>query len=454
MEYIIDACSTNLGILGKPKRSDSALRLIKYCVPLPTEAGILLYNLLTREMLLLTPGEYSAALSSAYLREHWFTIPEELYEKELVELVRWVRTSQRKEPEHIINYTILTTTECNARCFYCYERGCAQVTMSRETAHKVLAFIKNHCGGKKVTLSWFGGEPLMNIPVIDQICEGLQSEGIEYESRMTSNAYLFSDEIVAKAAGSWNLQNIQITLDGTEEVYNSSKAFVYREGSAYQIVMGNIRRLLNAGISVVIRLNMDLNNAHDLMDLANELVAHFEGQPRLRAYAHLLFDTEKPLNERYTQDELTQLYDALRRLEDILLTHGLAVAGHRRLRRDLPMYHCMADNGSSVLIAPDGHLGLCEHHADREFFGHIDSPERDKAMIDSWRQRCDPIAECFDCFYYPECTKLKKCTGRMECSEHERKAIRYETEQAMLNEYRFWHAKVWQDSEKQGMGRE
>lgn len=440
MEYMIDACSTTLGILGKPKPSDLKLRLIKYCVSLQIKEGYLLYNLLTREMLLLSADEYSKALSSDYLREHWFTVPDNLDERELVELVRWVRTSLCKKPKFITNYTILTTTDCNARCFYCYERGCARVTMNQETAHKVADFIQNQCGGNKVKLNWFGGEPLMNVTAIDQICEELRLKEIDFESNMISNAYLFDDEIVAKASGSWRLKQVQVTLDGTEENYNRSKAFVYRDGSAYQIVMSNILRMLDAGISVAIRLNMDLNNANNLMDLVKELVTRFAGRKRLTVYAHLLFDTGKTWNERYTQEEWTRLYSALHRLEDFLASHGLGRSRSYGLRREIPMSRCMADSGNSVVIVPDGHLGLCEHYTDSEFVGHINSPEWDQAMVSSWRERSDPIAECADCFYFPECFHLKKCTGRMECFEHARKAIRHDVEQAMLNEYRRWCA--------------
>lgn len=440
MEYIIEACSTTLGILGKPKHSDFTLHLAKYCVPLQTQEGILLFNLLTREMLLLTPEEYSSALDSSYLREHWFTIPEDQKEQELTELVRWVSASLHKEPKHITGYTILTTTDCNARCFYCYERGCAKVTMDQKTADKVVDFIQNHCGSNKVTLKWFGGEPLMNFPVIDRICEELRLRGIAFESHMITNGYLFDDALVTKASHIWNLKQVQITLDGTEEVYNRSKAFIYQEGSAYQVVMNNIFRLLNVDVSITLRFNMDLNNADNLMELAKELAVRFGGQQKIHAYAHLLFDTEKTADRHYTPSQLSRLYDGLRQLEDLLSAHGLSTSCFRGLRRELPQNHCMADSGNSVVILPDGHLGLCEHYTDSEFFGHIDSPERDEFMIASWRERCDPVAECSDCFYYPECIELKKCTGRMECSEHVRLFHRRNTETAMQNEYRRWQA--------------
>ena len=445
MEQIIDACSTTLGILGKPKQSGGGSRLAKYCVSFHTEEGILLFNVLTREMLLLTLAEYNAALSSAYLYERWFVISEDQNEKELTELVRWVRTSLHREPKHIRTFTILTTTDCNARCYYCYERGCARVTMGLETADKLVNYIQSHAGGKPVKIRWFGGEPLMNIPVIDRISNGLRARGIYFESHMVSNGYLFNDELVAEASHSWNLKEVQVTLDGTEAVYNRSKAFVYQEGNPYRIVMENIRRLLNAGISVVIRLNMDLHNADNLMELAEELAECFSGQKRLHVYAHPLFDAEGTGDKRYAP---SQLYDELQRLEDFLCDHRLSANRFRGLRRELPPSHCMADSGNSVIVVPDGHLGLCEHYTDREFFGHIDSAERDQDMIASWRERCDPIAECGECFYYPECTELKKCTGRMECSEHRRIALRRDTERAMRNEYRRWLTEKAADQRK------
>lgn len=442
MKQIIYAHPTILNILGKAQPFTSGYRLIKYCLPLQTADGILLFHTLTRELLLLTPEEYADALGSAYLREHWFAVPESLCEEELVELVRWVRKSLHKSPKAINYYTILTTTDCNARCFYCYERGCTKVSMDAETARKTVAYIKAHCGGQKVKLSWFGGEPLVNYPVIDQICQGLTLEGVDFESQMTSNAYLLDDDIITKAVDSWNLKGVQITLDGTEAVYNRSKAFIYREGSAYQVVLGNISRALDAGLAILIRLNMDLNNAADLLALADELAARFAHQKKLRVYAHLLFDTDDPEGKRYSEAEWDRLYAALHQLEEKLLGHGLSNAGKKGLRRDLPMIHCMADNGSAVVIVPDGHIGLCEHFSESELIGHIDSPTFDKDMIASWRERREKLPECGDCFYYPECVSLKKCNGNPKCNDHVRQGILEKTHQAMANEYRRWQLKT------------
>lgn len=42
---------------------------------------------------------------------------------------------------------------------------------------------------------------------------------------MTSNGYIFNDELVEKAKNEWKLKNIQITLDGTRDVYNKAKNY-------------------------------------------------------------------------------------------------------------------------------------------------------------------------------------------------------------------------------------
>lgn len=438
MEQIIQANDAIIGILGKEKQSASGYRMIHYAVSTPVEEGVLLFNVLTRELLLLTQEEYANVLTLPYLRKQWFVVPEETNEKQLMGLVRWVRKSLQKEPKHITGYTILTTTDCNARCFYCYELGRARIPMSEETARKVAAFIKDNCGGSEVRIGWFGGEPLFNHGVIDLICDSLRSDGIEFQSTMISNGYLFDDEMVKKAAHGWNLKKVQITLDGTEEVYNRCKAFIYKGSSAYQVVIGNIARLLDHGIAVSVRMNIDFHNAEDLTTLTEELGRRFAGKTGLTAYPHLIFDDKTSWDARYSLEKWTELYRSMHRLEDQLTRLGIYSQKDRRLNRNLSQNYCMADDGSKVVITPDGHLGVCEHYSESELIGHIDSPERDRAVIASFRERCDEIPECDTCFYYPQCVGLKKCPDRMACIPPERQSIRRRVEQAMVNEFNLW----------------
>ena len=190
------------------------------------DGGVLVFHTLTRALLLLTPEEYAAPDNLPELRDGWFRVPQEMDDMKYADQVRFIRRTMQKEPEHITSYTIFTTTDCNARCFYCYEMGRSRIPMSDETAHKAAAYIAAHCGGEKVHLHWFGGEPLFNKQVIDIICTDLTEKGIVYESMMISNGYLFDGATVEQAVSHWKLKSVQITLDGTEEIYNRSKAFI------------------------------------------------------------------------------------------------------------------------------------------------------------------------------------------------------------------------------------
>lgn len=93
---------------------------------------------------------------------------------------------------HAINrYNILTTTGCNARCFYCFEDGVDIKTMSSRTAEQVATYIYNNSlNTEMVELRWFGGEPLVNYKAIDIICSNLQKMGQPFYSTISSNGTL------------------------------------------------------------------------------------------------------------------------------------------------------------------------------------------------------------------------------------------------------------------------
>ena len=274
----------------------------------------------------------------------------------------------------------------------------------------------------------------------------MKAWGIEYYSWMTSNGYLFSDEACQKAKNLWNLKRVQITLDGTEETYNKSKAYIYNDGkSPYQVVLGNIGRLLESGVYVVIRLNLDLYNADDLMDLADEIASRFSGEKGLCVYANHLFDADLSMAETHTDEEWEPRYEAMYRLNEKIEKYGFSLKGG--IRKKLKVVHCMADNGFACIIAPKGDIGLCEHYTESEFIGHIDSEKFDEAKVAGWKERSPEIPECNDCFCYPECIKLKKCTATSKCFRHSREALLRDTKRAMETEYMLWQKNAQQDDD-------
>ena len=408
---------------------------------------VLVFHTLTRALLLLTPEEYAAPDNLPELRDGWFRVPQKMDDMKYADQVRFIRRTMWKEPEHITSYTIFTTTDCNARCFYCYELGRSRIPMSDETAHKAAAYIAAHCGGEKVHLHWFGGEPLFNKQVIDIICTDLAEKGIVYESMIISNGYLFDGATVEQAVSHWKLKSVQITLDGTEEIYNRSKAFIYTDGkSPYQVVLANIQRLLDAGVSVHIRLNMDEHNADNLMELADELHERFGGKGKFSVYSHTLFEFAGSKTHIRAQEERRQLYQKQQQLRKKLDDYGIGASYY--LRQKLRIRQCMADSGGSLTILPNGELGLCEHYSEDNFVGSLDGKASERSVIQSFREYWESIEECKTCFYYPECIRLKKCAEQKECFEELRAEYKEYLLKSMQKNYNAWLKKEQIDEEE------
>ena len=435
MKVISPANETVMTILGKAKEG-TAYRMLHFCAETPMEDGVLILNLLTKELVLLTQEEYENRLESAYLRKQWFVVPMELKDREYAAKVRWVEGVRQKKTGEITSYTIFTTTDCNARCYYCFELGWNRINMTDETALQTLEYIKKHCGNKKVELTWFGGEPLFNMKPIDLICEGLKEAGIEYSSSMVTNGYLLDEDVVKKAVESWKLRRIQIALDGTEAVYNKVKAYIYKGVNPYEVVLRNMGVALDAGITVSVRLNMDLSNHQDLMALVDELAQRYAGKSGMHIYAHHLYKSGIPSAELYTYEEWKQREAAMDLLEHKIASYGLM--SKRGIRKNIRTNHCMADNDRAIVISSTGHLGRCEQCNEKEYIGHVSSDELDTAKAASWKEQIPEIPECAECFGYPDCLELKKCTTSSVCFDQVRQTKLRRVKQEMANEYEAW----------------
>lgn len=384
--------------------------------------GLLLFHTLTCELLLVDKDR--ELVSDEYMKEHLFVVPESMDEYKLVRQYRTLRLMvDKEEDETTSSYTIMTTTDCNARCFYCYEKGRSRIPMSAETAMKVADLIeknyrKQSSEESAVSLHWFGGEPLYNSKVIDLICSELEKKKVPFKSGMISNGYLFDEKTVKKAAEQWKLKSVQITLDGTEYVYNTSKAFIYKNSvSPYQRVVRNIGLLLDAEIKVVVRLNLGLHNADDLFVLVRSLADLYSGKKGFSCYAHVLFEESAGSNNiKLTDESRALVYEKLAELETLMVELGIKPK-EVPLPKEIKRNWCMADSGKSIMIAPTGDIGLCEHYSEDNFFSHIDTPDVvDKAMVAKFKAHREEIELCNKCPIYPQCVRLEMCEEAATCN--------------------------------------
>ncbi len=419
MQIIYKANEDISGLWDEGKIRSATYRLLTYTLLEAVEGGTLLANTVTGEMVLLDGEEMQkiSALPCDYapwmdelIKKH-FLVRAESDDMKTADTLRTILRTIGGSKE-INAYVIAPTTNCNARCFYCYQYGTKHENMTDETADKLVEFIDTHHGSKEVAITWFGGEPMVGIRQIDRICKGLKDRNIPFKSRMISNGYLFDESIAKRIKEDWNFTDVQITLDGTEKVYNEIKAYVNPCESPFQRVMQNIEHLIDNGIKVNVRLNLGFHNADDLMTLAQELVEKFKDRDNLYAYPAMLYDDCGSDPFHFSEGDEERLHEKWKPL-----AQTLSVLGVKHFKVALPhliSVQCMADGDDCVLITPSGKIGKCEHHVNDHFVGDIENGITNKAEFRYYAERT-LTPRCGKCVLFPSCVRLKMCASQREC---------------------------------------
>lgn len=315
-------------------------------------------------------------------------------------------------------YNILTTTGCNARCPYCFENSFFEkpTHMSLETAAKVSHFI-SATGAKNqpVYLRWFGGEPLVNSKVIDYISNELETHGIGFYSTMSTNGILCNKKIIAKAKSLWRMSKIRISMDGWGDDHNRRKRFL-GDKDGFSTIIRNINNIIESGIILTIRLNIDRDNENSIERLADYLLSRYRHVGNFNIYCRCLFD-DISTNTAKDNPELMQRVLASRdRIEQKLLQSGKY--DYEKLSPDgFQMYLCAAQDPRKIVITPSGGLCKCECFAsDKVSWGKIGEDMQDKHIYDYWNKNTDICREkCKSCYFLPLCTPYSICPSSVEC---------------------------------------
>lgn len=427
-------------ILGKQTFTrDDSYRLSFFCLCKTVDKGTLIFNNLTKELVIIeSPLSALNDEEQHELVNRWFFVEENADEQKTAnELMAILRLSHSKIQNK--SFTILPTTGCNARCFYCFEKGVLPQSMSEATALQVGKFIiMNSQNANHISLNWFGGEPLLNTGAINIICDYLKNNcSTEYSSSIVTNGYLLNNELIDHAMQLWKLKKVQITLDGTESIYNKAKSYIYSNCNAYRTVLNNIVDLSQYDISIDIRLNIAEYNITDMHNLITELAELLTSKEHFRIHLVPLFEHAGATEIVRSEEQRSLLYKKIAELNQLLLSSGFYQ--QQTLDRTLHVNSCGADNKNSVVIMPNGDLIRCEHIVETTPHGNVYS---DSSMSDGlWTQYYSPLAICTNCPMYPTCHRLVGCKEAEDCSASIQNKYISATKECMVAEYERFIAK-------------
>src|SRR5260221_3031036 len=169
------------------------------------------------------------------------------------------------------------TNQCNLSCTYCYEYGEDKIVdtengkkskfMSEQTARESVDFMLRESGENRLAhLTFFGGETLMNFPVLKTAMryarERAAEVGKEIDFSLTTNATLLRPEIIEFLAE--NRVGVTISIDGPREMQDRFRVFHNGAGS-YDVVAPKIKELLRVHRSRPIGARVTLTS--DTLDI-------------------------------------------------------------------------------------------------------------------------------------------------------------------------------------------
>jgi uncharacterized protein len=307
--------------------------------------------------------------------------------------------------------------DCNLRCKYCFagtgDFGHDRSLMSKEVGEKAVDFIIANSGQRKhCELDFFGGEPLMNMPVVKHVVEYVRKReketGKEFKLTLTTNGVLLNDANIEYL----NDNNISmvLSLDGRKEVHDKMRPNVAGKGS-YDGILANFRKLVDArgGQNYFLRGTFtayNLDFTADVLDMADKGFDLLSVEPVVA----------KEADYEITEEHLPKLFEEYDKLTKAYIDRKLAGNGFEffHFNMDINNGPCVAKRLSGCgagheyfAVAPNGDLYPCHQFVGRDKYllGTIFTGVTNKEMPKYFRQA--------HVLNKPECSK---CWARFYCS--------------------------------------
>ena len=334
-----------------------------------------------------------------FLLQREFLVPDDLDEVELIA----ERHETASADGSALSITIELTEACNFRCVYCYQEHAKQ-HLPEEIEQRILRYLERRLHElKSLHVNWFGGEPLSRLPTLRRLSAGLRSRaefhGCRLTQFITTNGYLITPAIAAELR-TLGISNVQITLDGAREFHDRSRPLASGHGT-YERVLAACQHVVNAGIELMVRVNLNRVNADSIDLLLSDLVGH--GITPSKAVIHIVRALDHGNLDVSTSSICFKNADFARKWGEIL--DSVAAHGFGTPTIAPVAYNCPFDLEQAVMIGRDGSLRHCSS-TDHEI-AKLDSDGQEVDANATYnrvkRRRPTDDPNCRDCRYLPLC---------------------------------------------------
>lgn len=298
--------------------------------------------------------------------------------------------------------TILPTRGCNFGCIYCYEQDRPNVLMNEQTEKAIVKFVCSNSNLKRLSVVWYGGEPLLNFDSMVRLTKMFKQLNIEYSAKTVSNGYLLTKE-KADLMKDLAIRNIQITFDGSEEIHNQRR-FLLGGQPTYRKIMDNLKYLLsiNKEITIDIRTNIDRRNKDDYNKFYQDFKSEINDK-RVTMYPGFVSDL---LSSECVSPEFNISEGGYKAqfILDIFDKYGIEIKSF------LPKYRrhsCVASKYFAFVIGPEGELYKCWRMVgnQKEAIGNVNDGSFDMVKFSKYLIGADYTldSKCLQCEFITLC---------------------------------------------------
>lgn len=384
-----------------------------YNVEVETPDGLLLYNILNKNFVLLE-GEYedfyrnfpqirSESLLKEFL-EGGFILSDDVDERAYY-LRNFIssRYFSRK-----LMFTIVPTTACNFRCVYCFESGIRYKNMTSEIFESTKKFIEKRIElfkPERVEITFYGGEPLLYLEKIVEFGrffkELSKEKGFALSGDIVTNGYLLDLQAATLIYNEASVNTAQITLDGPPDVHDKRR-FLSGGLKSFDRIISNISEIVNSELAFKIRLrvNVDKSNVESVGELLRILREH-KGPKSEVYFSPVTGEKDKNCNQTglFSIKEFGEVY--MRKVVPWLLEYGFEFD----LYPPISYVFCAGVTPFHHMIDADGTIKKCYDLVgrDEESIGTVADYREDHKDVLKWEIMPLIDSNCEYCKFLPLC---------------------------------------------------
>lgn len=313
-------------------------------------------------------------------------------------------------------FYLYPTYACNLRCSYCFQDHSALKAAviddeCLQAAFEGMDYLQEESPSKELPyFVIFGGEPLLKrkkqFRTIEKILQESNNRG--WKPKIVSNGVDL--EFYADMLSSYNLDYIQVTVDGPEPVHNMRRISPQSGGTFTRIIRG-VQKAVDNKIKVAIRINVDAENIDSLPELGQFFIDQgWEGNKLIVPYMAPMRDISCMEYKHRLPEHvaLHHIYDLYRNRPEMRTIHLVGWVGAEIFRKVLetghlpsPQFKFCGGNMTRYCFDLNGDIYTCinstgiDEYKIGQFFPTL---KIDEKALGAWRNRSImQIPQCTTC---------------------------------------------------------